>query len=276
MNLLLDPAQHGLLAAVEQSGTAAGPGASGWEVVDGLGLSELLLPEPGRAPLLGLLEWCLVLEELGAGCRDHALVRQVRALLDTLTAGPADPRAGEEFLRWARARRADADPREELPAALARTTAAADPRTARDVADRDLIALGAYAVGVGRRCLELAQQRASRRVVAGRRLLEHQGTSHRIARCAVDLVLARAGLWRAAQGEDQGERAAHRAPAAAAASLSAALDCAHTAVQVFGAAGTSDPDVVRLFRTAYSLGSVAGSARVLWQSAGTRRLQSPF
>ncbi|MFE9429216.1 acyl-CoA dehydrogenase family protein [Kitasatospora sp. NPDC006697] len=291
MNLGLDGAQRQLVDAVAKSEAAAAPGASGWEVFDALGLADLLVPEPGGRPLLGTLEWCLVLEELGAGCRSHAEIRSVRTFLDVFA---ADGRpAAAAFRAWAAGQRA-------MPAAdgvLVRRTAGGgwriaaalpsmsgaltgpvglDPTAARAVDDRELLVLAAYACGVARQCLESAQQRAGRRVVAGRRLLEHQGTGHRIARCAVDLTLARVGLWRAALGEDTGERAGHRAPAAAAACLSAALDCADAVVQVFGAAGTSDPHVVRLFRAAGALPGELGSPRRLWHEAGERRLALPI
>lgn len=254
-----------MIEAVAKSDTAAPPQASGWDVFDTIGLSALLAPELGAAPLLGTLEWCLVLEELGAGLRSHTLVRAVHAVLDVYVAQARDGAAAEAFRTWAGARgaatRADepllmreadgvwrfVDPRPPALTALP-DEITLDGSTAQAVHDRGLLLVAAYACGVARRCLASAQERAGGRVVAGRRLLEHQGTAHRIARGAVDLTLARAGLWRAAQAEDEGERAGHRAPAAAAACVSAALDCAHTVVQVFGAAGTSDPQVVSMFR----------------------------
>ncbi|MFF7976513.1 acyl-CoA dehydrogenase family protein [Streptomyces sp. NPDC007905] len=291
MNLELDPAQHQLIEAIAKSDAAEPPQASGWDVFDAIGLSALLAPEPGARPLLGTLEWCLVLEELGAGLRSHMLVRSVHAFLDVYVAQARDGAAAEAFRTWAGAQ--GAAPRADEPLLLQQADGVwrfVDPRppaltalpdeitldasTAQAVHDRGLLLVAAYACGVARRCLASAQKRAGGRVVAGRRLLEHQGTAHRIARGAVDLTLARAGLWRAAQAEDEGERAGHRAPAAAAASVSAALDCAHTVVQVFGAAGTSAPQVVAMFRTACALPAVSGSPRALWAEAGARRVNN--
>lgn len=296
MNLEPDAAQRQFVEVLRKSEEAADPAASGWEVFDAVGITGVLAPEPGSRPVLGQVDWCLVFEELGAGCRDHTLIRSVRTFLDVFTGGPGDAPAARAFRQWAQDRRAvgsgsaapDAlvwSPGGEGPGVwrisaghpapmAALPEVELDASASRAVADRELLVAAAYAVGVGRRCLEAAQRRASTRVIAGRRLLQHQGTSHRLARCAVDLSMARAGLWRAALAEDDGEGAGHRAPAAAAASLTAALDCAHNLVQVFGAAGTSAPDIVRLFRTAYALPALTGPVRTLWQSAGMRRLPS--
>jgi hypothetical protein len=290
LNLDLEPAQHQLTDTLRKLAETAAPDASGWDVFDAVGISELLAPEPGAPEVLGRLDWAVVLEELGAGCRDHTLIRSVRTFLDVFVADDADVAAGAAYREWVREHRSAPSSTDVLVTrcpdggwqiATGVSSALAGLHRVRPtqaetqaVADRELLALAAYAVGIGRRCLELAQQRAAGRVVAGRRLIEHQGTSHRLARCAVDLTVGRVGLWRAAQGEDEGEPAGHRAPATAAACLSTALDCAHNLVQVFGAAGTSDPHVVRLFRTAYSLSAVAGPASALWRSAGARRLSS--
>ncbi|WP_218923787.1 hypothetical protein, partial [Streptomyces sp. rh34] len=68
----------------------------------------------------------------------------------------------------------------------------------------------------------------------------------------------------------RGTPAGYLAPAAAAAAVTAALNSAHAAVQTFGAAGTSDPGVVRLFRAAYEAARLCGSPRLLWKQAGAR------
>ncbi|MGR3938243.1 acyl-CoA dehydrogenase family protein [Streptomyces sp. BRA346] len=233
MNLELDRDQRQLADAVRKGGQAVPPGGSGWEVLRHAGVTAALADG-------GLVEWCLALEELGAGCHDITTVR-----------------AGLAFL--------DAHPGEQLPDDM---TAAAAPATT----DRDLLLCAAYAVGLGRACLEAAQNRAADRVITGRRQIEYQGTSHRLAEAALDLALARIAVWHAAWYEDQGRPDGHAAPAAAGASVEAALTCAHTLVQAYGAAGTSDPDVVRLYRGAYALTELCGSPRVLWRTAGERWL----
>lgn len=131
---------------------------------------------------------------------------------------------------------------------------------------QSLLVRGAYAAGIGRECLGRAQERAGDRIIAGRPLIEFQGPAHRLANAAFDLTCARVGLWRTAWEHDQG-----REPnvfAATAACVSAAVTCAHELVQVFGAAGTSRPDVVRLYRAAYALPELCGSPGELWRRAG--------
>jgi Acyl-CoA dehydrogenase, C-terminal domain len=290
MNLELDSAQRQLVEAVRKSDLATDPRASGWDVLDALGIGAALVLEPDLHALLGQLDWCLVLEELGARCRDHTLVRSVRTFLDVFLRGPDPAGAADAFQQWVRQHRAEPGPDTLLvrqpapsagsvwriaagvPALSALPEAVVDPVVAEEVADRELLAAAAYAVGVARRCLQAAQERATERVIANRRLLEYQGTSHRLAQCAIDVAVARAGLWRSASGEDEGAPAGYRAPATAAACVSAALDCAHMVVQVFGAAGTSRPEIVRLFRTAYALAALTSAPAQLWHSAGTRRM----
>lgn len=292
MDLIVDAAMQKLVDAIRESDLAAAPEASGWEVFDGLGITEMLVPTPDGPAALGQLAWCLVLEELGGSCRDHSLIRSVRTFLDVYPHGPQPKRAAEAFGQWVGAHRAGLSPQtvliEHSPAAgprVWRTPSSVpalgelpdvvlDPSAVEAVADRQLLAVAAYALGIARRCLRAAQERADGRTIAGRRLLEYQGTSHRLAQCAVDLAVARAGLRRTATGEDDGKPAAHRAPAAAAASVTAALDCAHTAVQIFGAAGTSNPEIIRLFRAAYALPALTGAPAELWRSAGIRRMQN--
>ncbi|GGO99407.1 acyl-CoA dehydrogenase family protein [Wenjunlia tyrosinilytica] len=234
MNLDLDDDQRNLLGAVRTALLAVSPAGSGWAVLRQAGVTATLADG-------GLVEWCLALEELGASCHDITTVRAAFAFLD-------------------------AHPGEKLPDVVP----SAQPAT--PTTDRDLLLCAAYGVGLGRECLEVAQDRAADRVITGRRQIEYQGTSHRLAESALDLALARIAVWHAAWYEDRGRPAGHAAPAAAAASVAAALTCAHTLVQAFGAAGTSDPDVVRRYRGAYALTELCGSPRSLWQAAGERWL----
>lgn len=234
VNLDLDHEQRRLVEAVRASRPVAPRTESGWAVLHTADVVTTLVAG-------GLLEWCLALEELGAGCHDITAVRAAHAFL-----------AGH--------------PGGELPDAAVLTA----PSTAST--DQDLLLCAAYAVGLGRECLERAQGRAADRVIAGRRQIEFQGTSHRLAEAALDLTLARIAVWHAAWYEDHGRPTGHAAPAAAGASVAAALTCAHTLVQAFGAAGTSDANTVRLYRGAYALTELCGSPRSLWQTAGERWL----
>jgi hypothetical protein len=259
MNLDLDTAQRWLAASVGERSSVMPENASGWAVLDAVGVTDLMVPASEGVAALGLFEWCLVFEELGTNCRDIGDVRAARSFVDDSARSPNGPVPVPAAVGSRRAPRSLPD-------------VAFEPEETLALADRDLLMCASYAVGVGRRCLELAQERADERVVAGRRLIEHQGVAHRLARSAFDLADARVGLWRVVWHEDQGSRAGHRAPAVTAGCVSVALDCAHEVVQMFGAAGTSDRRVVRLYRTAYGLPRLCGTPRELWRSAGARSL----
>jgi hypothetical protein len=261
MNLDLDTAQRWLAAAVGEQSAARPENESGWAVLAAAGVTDLVAPDSDGVAVLGLFEWCLVFEELGTSCRDIGDVRAVRSFVDTAARSPGGTVPVLAAMASWRA-----------SGSLPEVTLGRADATAVD--DRDLLMCASYAVGVGRRCLELAQERAGERVVAGRRLIEHQGVAHRLARSAFDLANARVGLWRVAWHEDRGSRAGHGAPAVTAGCVSVALDCAHEVVQMFGAAGTSDQQVVRLYRTAYGLPRLCGTPRELWRSAGARALDT--
>lgn len=234
MNLELDRDQRRLVNAVRNVLLTSPPAGCGWAVLREAGVTADLAGG-------GLVEWGLALEELGADCLDIRTARAAHAFLD-------------------------AHPGEDVPD----TVTDAAPATA--TTDRDLLLCAAYAVGLGRRCLEMAQDRAANRVITGRREIEFQGTSHRLAEAALDLALARIAVWHAAWYEDRGRPAAHAAHAAAGASVETALTCAHALVQALGAVGTSDPDAVRFYRGAYALTELCGSPRTLWKAAGERWL----
>lgn len=287
MNLDLGPSRRRLADTVLAEAAAQPETASGWAVFDAVGVTGLLT-EPGGGSAFGLLEWCLVLESLGVGRRELDLIREVRLFLDVFEDGRG--RARTAFAAWVRNERAGTQAR---VLAVRRTAedgsecwsthggppelaglpeVALGPAVAAAVRDRDLVACAAYAVGIGRGCLEAARERAGSRVIAARQLIEYQGAAHRLAESAVELAGARLAVWRSAALADEGRALGYRAAAAAAAAVAACLECAHTAVQIFGAAGTSDPRLVSLHRAAYRVTAVCGSPRALWREAGKRAL----
>jgi hypothetical protein len=287
VNLDLDPSRRRLAEAVLVEAAAQPETASGWAVFDAVGVTGLLT-EPGGGSAFGLFEWCLVLESLGVGCRELDLIREVRLFVDVFEEGRG--RASKAFAAWVRNARADTQAR---VLAVRRTAedgserwtthggppeladlpeVALDPATAAAVRDRDLVACAAYAVGIGRGCLEAARERAGNRVIAAHRLIEYQGAAHRLAESAVELADARLAVWRSAALADEDRVLGYRATGAAAAAVAACLECAHTAVQIYGAAGTSDPRLVSLHRAAYRVTAVCGSPRALWREAGKRAL----
>ncbi len=289
MNLSLDSAGRQLIAAIRDRAAIAPASASGWDVFDLIGLTPVLTADGDSQPL-GLLEWCLIFEELGALGRDLAQMRSVRTFLDVFvweSEGRDPGSSAEAFAGWVAARRsaghATLSMRRSLPSSAGQeqawhaavSTAAAElsaeAPASRMSVDRDLLTCAAYAVGVGRRCLEIAQDRAGERVLGGKRLLEHQSTAHRLAEAAVCLALARVGIWRCAGGRDEPQLGDHRLLAAVADAVMAGLACSRAAVQMFGAAGTSDPVMTWPYHTAHGMTAVCGSPRALWESAGDRQ-----
>uniref|UniRef100_UPI00211D36DC acyl-CoA dehydrogenase family protein n=1 Tax=Streptomyces sp. rh34 TaxID=2034272 RepID=UPI00211D36DC len=238
MNLDLEPRQHRLVAAVRKSTVATPASASAWEVLTADAAPGR--PSPGMLDA-GLFDWCLVLEETGADCRDPSAALAVRTFLDVYGDSEQAPEVWAGTAPWPEhlpvSRAADGGARvwsaerSPVPGLAALPDITLDSAAARGVADRDLLARAAGALGVARSCLESAQERATGRTVAGRQLIEFQGTAHRLAEASLELALARVGLWRAAWREDRGTPAGYLARAAAAAAVTAALNSAHAAVQ---------------------------------------------
>lgn len=151
------------------------------------------------------------------------------------------------------------------------TDPAHPPRDGRGAADLVLLGQAAVALGTAQRALVLARHRAGTRFVGGRPLIERQSTGHRLARGAAQIAVARATVLAAGRDEDAGIAAEYRAPASAAAAAEAAFTCAQALVQVFGAAGTSDPDATAAFEACQAAASAAGPVPRLWLQAGRRR-----
>jgi alkylation response protein AidB-like acyl-CoA dehydrogenase len=111
-----------------------------------------------------------------------------------------------------------------------------DGRAAADLRRRWAVAGMCEAFGAAQRCLEMACEYASEREQFGVKIVSFQAVSHRLARMAVGLEAAEAGIGRlvAPQGDDGRLLTAlsHAVPAAA--------RCAcEGAIQVFGGAGFS-------------------------------------
>ena len=260
MNLQPTVNQRSLVAALRRASATAPDGTAAWDVLNAAGLTSAAGRDVPDVLQWGLLDWCLALEELGTAAHDAVLALAVHASLDAFQA------AGERLR--------DAPRRLESVVRRCRAEAGVPPAgsPADSLTDRGLIIRAAYAIGIGRGCLELAQARAADRTVSGRRLIEFQGPAHRLANTAVLLADARIGVWRAATGEDAGTAAGSGAAACAATSVGAAVDAAHELVQAHGAAGTSDQRVVELYRAAYALANTCGSPQLLWARAGRQWL----
>jgi alkylation response protein AidB-like acyl-CoA dehydrogenase len=124
------------------------------------------------------------------------------------------------------------------------------------------VAAGAYAIGLGRRCVALAAEHAASRRQFGKALGEFQAVSHALARCEAALQTSRALLLQSATSWDRGDHgAATSVTLAAAASNRAAIDATLVSHQVFGAMGFSVEGEIWRYSTRARLGSVS------WPSA---------
>ncbi|MFD7921591.1 acyl-CoA dehydrogenase family protein [Streptomyces sp. NPDC059740] len=215
-------------------------------------------------------EWAEALSRAAAAGRETRTLLAERTVLDVFGPGAWGGGAAEQPVAVSTA--ADGSARWSLgpdDAPVRRAELTAD--RARAVADRDLLAHAAVAVGTAERALVLARRRAGSRTVAGRPLIEMQSTGHRLARVAALVAVARISVRRAAQDEAAGVAAGHRAPAVAAGAAEAAFAVSHALVQVFGAAGTGDPAAIAAFEACQAAGAAAGPPAELWLQAGRRR-----
>ncbi|MEO6088256.1 MAG: acyl-CoA dehydrogenase family protein [Umezawaea sp.] len=271
---------HGQLADV----VPADPHAV-WKKLAAVGLVELALPVDLGGLGLGNADLCLVHEELGARLCDSRFVRGAQVVLDLWEPGSA----AVDFLR----RRTPAVDASQVvptgaahddaqrPDAVIRAAAGdegwqlvseVDSPTVRGgsaVLDRDRVRAAAYYVGVARRALELAAGRTATRLLGGKPLVERQASAHRLARAAMTVELARFEVWQAACALDGGTDD-HLARTALATAVEAAIGTAHAAVQLHGAAGTSDAAVTAVYRAAYAAIDVWGPPSALWRAAANR------
>ncbi len=231
-------------------------------------ISDDLLPEPAVASRPDLVRRlrAAVAEGPELSISGNAL----DILLDTISLDPAvgeldvvpsgDARGGPclEWVETSMQRAAEGRPVDDLGP------------PASEAADRDLLGRAATAVGVGRRAVVLARERAGSRFIGGRPLIEMQSTGHRIARAAARIAVARGSVQAAAREHDAGSGAHHRVLATAAAAAEAAFACARALMQVYGAAGTSEAKPVGAFEACQSAGAALGPPAELWLQAGRR------
>ena len=126
------------------------------------------------------------------------------------------------------------------------------------------VALAAESVGGAQRCLDLSVGHARRRHQFGRPIGSFGAVQQTCAEMLVDLELARAATYRAAEAVDQGDRVelALLAPVARIAAADAYRRAAASAVQVHGGLGfTWDCDVQLYFKRARSSALLLGEPR---------------
>lgn len=130
--------------------------------------------------------------------------------------------------------------------------------------DLAAVALAAESVGGAQRCLDLSVGHARRRHQFGRPIGSFGAVQQTCAEMLVDLELARAATYRAAEAADQGDQVelALLAPVARISAADAYRRAAASAVQVHGGLGfTWDCDVQLYFKRARSSALLLGDAR---------------
>lgn len=139
--------------------------------------------------------------------------------------------------------------------------------------DREFLARAAVSVGTAQCALVLARRRAGTRLISGRPLIELQAAGHRMARVAAQVALARASILAVCRDQDATVSTGSRAVACAAAAAEAAYAASHALVQIYGAAGTSDPEATAAFIACQTAAGSAGPPAELWLLAGRRRVE---
>ncbi|MEV3985327.1 acyl-CoA dehydrogenase family protein [Nonomuraea sp. NPDC049758] len=234
-----------------------------WKRLSAAGFDEFVRSVDAGGLGLGPLEFCLVFEELGARLCDPHHVRG--ALLAAGLRDDGRPGEASEVFRTPQPATEPGTPLPVLVPSPGFELGTSTDEVARAF-DRDRLMVAAYLAGVARRALGLARARGADRLLGGRPLLERQSVAHNVARAAVTAETARLEVWEAA---DRGE--AYLVLTALASALEAAVANAHLAVQLHGAAGTSCPQVIDVYGTAYAAAATWGPPSSLWREAARRR-----
>lgn len=123
--------------------------------------------------------------------------------------------------------------------------------------------VGAFAVGLIQRCLDLSLEYAMTRKAFGKPIIEHQVISHKIAEMQMRLEAARLMTYQAAWLVDQGQRNTLQASCAKAFSCDAVMWAATEAMQIYGGYGYStEYPVEKLFRDAKVLQVYEGTSEI--------------
>lgn len=129
--------------------------------------------------------------------------------------------------------------------------------------DSGRLGIAAVAVGLARRCLDVAVDYAKQRVTFGRPIIEHQGLGFLLADMAAAVESARAVTLEAARRRDRGEPFSRQASIAKLVATDAAMKVSTDAVQVLGGAGyTKDFPVERMMREAKVMQIFEGTNQV--------------
>lgn len=130
--------------------------------------------------------------------------------------------------------------------------------------DRTRPAVAMGAVGLARRCMEEAAKYSVERKTFGKAIADHQAVAFILADMAMNIELARLGVWKACYEVDVGRRNSYYASIAKAFASETASKCANDAVQVFGGAG---------FNTEYPVEKLLRDSKIFTIYEGTSQIQ---
>ena len=123
--------------------------------------------------------------------------------------------------------------------------------------------VGAAAVGLARRALDEATQRAKERVQFGRPLAEQQGIQAKLADAATHLAAARLLVAQAALKLDAGQKAVRESSMAKLFATETAAAVADEAVQIFGGLGVMKGTIVeRIYREVRAMRIYEGTSEI--------------
>ncbi|MCF8111115.1 MAG: acyl-CoA dehydrogenase family protein [Desulfobacteraceae bacterium] len=136
-------------------------------------------------------------------------------------------------------------------------------KIAMDTLDVFRMAVGAAAVGIGKRALDESLDYARRRKQFGRSISDFQTIQLKLAQMATDLDAARALVYRAAILKDRGEKISKQTSMAKLFATEAAYRIADEAVQIHGGIGVMHSSVVeRLFREIRAMRIYEGTSEI--------------
>jgi alkylation response protein AidB-like acyl-CoA dehydrogenase len=307
MDVTLNPAQRNLGLVIRDASAriVGGDARAAMQHMFGIGFIEFALPRGDGGLGFGTQEFCIIFEEFGVCLIAVRFIRSALLVLDLWGAGTQAgllPQAAELMRSSVVTVDAGAilphiglgSPEQaaglllrEVPAepglrawSLSRAAGLREPvlpttvctvQEAERILDRDRVRTAAYLTGVARRGLELARARASGRLLGGRPLIERQAVAHLVARAAMATETAGLEVLEAACQENGAGQATHLYLTALATAMEAAITCAHTAVQIYGAAGTSCTAITEVYDTAYAAPGNWGPPSALWCDAAARR-----
>jgi alkylation response protein AidB-like acyl-CoA dehydrogenase len=276
MDVTLNPAQRNLGLVIRDASAriVGGDARAAMQHMFGIGFIEFALPRGDGGLGFGTQEFCIIFEEFGVCLIAVRFIRSALLVLDLWGAGTQAgllPQAAELM----RSSVVTVDAGAILPHIGLGSPEQAAGLLLREVpAEPGLRAWSlSRAAGLREPVLPttVCTARASGRLLGGRPLIERQAVAHLVARAAMATETAGLEVLEAACQENGAGQATHLYLTALATAMEAAITCAHTAVQIYGAAGTSCTAITEVYDTAYAAPGNWGPPSALWCDAAARR-----